>query len=292
MTNPSQSVMYYIGMEDLSIREKRQIGDQWVMGPLTSLKISVKGNSSTGGEGGWNGFRLAAAYTNRGARLFYHTSNETANWIQELIWFQDNDTWVQGTEFHDASPESHLTATMESASNTLRLFYATSSNTLSEQWLNLNSSEPEYQAGISMSSILAHPSSDIAAISTQHASFLYFTSSSQSAPNLTINELALPVHPMASPTSIEAVAVPALLASDTGDTVSSKFAPLGAVFSSSDQGGTITVIWAESVVDQSSGYGALKAVSRRVGDKWSAASYGLTEDMVDLPLGDNNADPH
>ena len=283
--------MYYVGAEDSLIREKRQIGTQWVLGPLTSLKVPVKGNSSTGGEGGWNGFRLAAAATPDGARLFYHASNGTAYWIQELVWFQSNDTWIQGTEFYDADPNSKLTATMEIASNTLRLFYATSSNILSERRLNLSSPEPEYKAGINLSSMLAHPSSDISAISTNNSTFLYFSASPPES-NITINELALPLLPQDNHTSLDVVAVPALLASDTGNTVPSKFAPLGAVFSPLDDGGTITVIWAENPVDPSSGYGALKAASRKVGDRWGPASYGQVEGIADLPLGNFNADPH
>ena len=274
------------------IWEKRQAGNDWYPGSLSALKVSVQGSSSTAEEGGWNGFRLAAAATKDGARLFYHASNGTDNWVQELIWSQSNDSWIQGTGFYDVDPNSHFTATMEGASNTLRFFYVTTSNTLTERWLNLSSSESEYKAGIKLPSILAHLSTDISAVSTENSTFLYFSSATPSASNITINELTLPLLPELSHTSVDVLAIPALLASDTGNTLSSKFAPLGAVFAPFDGNGTITVFWAEGVVDQRSGYAALKAVSRRVGDKWGAANYGQTENMVDLPLGNENDAPH
>ena len=270
--------------------------DVWEIGSLTSRQYPVKGNSSYDGEGGWNGFRTAAVYSQNftagaGARLFYHNSNSTANWIQELIWFQTNDSWIMGSEIYGADPQSHIAATIESSTFILRLFYTTPSKTVEEQWANITAENYEYQQGVSMDSLVARVSSDISVVSTEDSTFLYYPSVASESANVTIRELALSPQPSSIASGSALVAVPDLLARNTGDTLPSVFAPLAATLSAADGGRTVTVIWADGAVDRRSGYEALRAVSRPVDGTWGSPTYGNAEGMVRLPLGNDNAEP-
>ena len=244
----------------------------------------MSGNTSIGKAdiespaNGWGGFRLAAAYsanfsTGAGARLFYHTENETDHWIEEKIWHQENDTWSDGTKIYGALPGSHLSAVFESSSQALRLFYATPDNTLSESWLNISDSSAAYQKGISISNILMNPSADITTASTSAGTFLYYASMVSTDSNITIRELKLPKPTISNDDSASLsslVTTCDLMAKDTGGKLPSLYVPIGAAAApaTSDQKETITVFWPEDVEDQQSGYGALKAFTRPIDGSW------------------------
>ena len=240
---------------------------------------------------------MAATYstnfsTGPGARLFYHGSNKTDTWIQELIWYHQNDSWAMGTAIFGADPTSHLAATIEPLSQVLRLFYSSGSGAIEEQWIDITAPNATYQLGVRIPSLLAKTSSDLAAVSTNDSTLLYYASAPNPSANITIRELELSPRPdSAASTSSRLVAMPDLLANDTDRTLPNTFAPLSAVLSTLDGGQTITVMWADGVVDPESGYGALRAVSRSTNASWGDVSYGQAEGMVQVPLGDDNANP-
>ena len=264
------------------------------LGSLTNSHWPVSGNNSFAGDGGWNGFRMAAVYSTafaggRGGRLYYHGGNATINWIQELVWHYANDSWSLGAMLFGAVPGCHLTVTIEPRTNILRLFYASGQSDVAERWLNITTKNASYQSGISVPELLAKPTSDMAAISTNDSTFLYYVAPPSSSANVTIRELTLSPQPnSAASTSTSLVAVPDLAAKDTGY---SAFAPMSAVLSTSNGGAVITVMWADVVVGTKSGYGALRTVNRAANASWGDASYGKAEGLETIPLGDNNADP-
>ena len=290
--------LFYTGA-DASLWEKRlYVGTSvWELGTLTNSHWPVPGNSSFAGEGGWNGFRMAAAYSANfssgpGARLFYHGGNASATWIQELVWNHRNDSWRPGASIFGADPTSHLTATIEPSSLVLRLFYSSGGGTVEEQWLNVTAPDATYQRGLSVPSLLAKTSSDLAAVATRDATLLYYASAPSAGANVSIRELALTPQPASTAsTSSSLVAMPDLLADDTDRTLPSAFAPLSAVVSTLDGGERITVLWADGVADPKSGYGALRSTSRAANATWGDVRYAHAEGMVQIPLGDNNAEP-
>lgn len=107
-------------------------GDVWTDAKLNDKNIpmspSESANGSDGSDGS-DGFRMAAVYSEKGflggpgCRLFYHTQNKTKKWVQEWIWDQTNDNWAEGSRIYDVPPNSHLSATIDDSSQTLRLFY-------------------------------------------------------------------------------------------------------------------------------------------------------------------------
>lgn len=137
------SIFYITRQQDgiALLREKRTTfsndkpgTEKWDLGSLGNFI----GNFPALDNNNANGYQIAAVYYNgssfsdAGCRLFYHTENETSNWVQELIWYQTNDTWTQGGMIEDVLPNSHLSATIGSSS-TLRLFYVDNNNLLKYQ---------------------------------------------------------------------------------------------------------------------------------------------------------------
>ena len=240
---------------------------------------------------------MAAAYSTKfstgpGARLFYHGGNASTPWVQELIWLQSNDSWREGAKLYGADASSHFAVTIEPASHILRLFYSTGDGAVEEQWLNLTAEDTGYQRGVSIPSLLARTNSDMAALSTNTSTLLYYPSAPSLSGNVTIRELELSLQPESTvSTSSALVAMPDLLAENTNHMIPSAFAPLGATISALDGGRLITVTWADGVIDPRSGYGALRAVTRAVNATWGDVNYGMAEGMVQIPLGDNNANP-
>ena len=290
--------LFYTGADSTLWEKRLYVGTSiWEIGTLTNSHWPVSGNTSFVGDGGWNGFRMAAAYstnfsTGPGARLFYHGGNASMPWIQEIVWNHQNDSWRMGASIFGADPTSHLTATIEPASLVLRLFYSSGSGTVEEQWVNMTAPNATYQRGLSVPSLLANTTSDMAAVSTNNSTFLYYASSPSAGANVSIRELALSPQPgSTASTSSSLVAMPDLLADDTDRTVPSAFAPLSAVLSTLDGGQRITVLWADGVADPKSGYGALRATSRATNATWGDVRYGQAQGMVEVPLGDNNANP-
>lgn len=259
------------------------------MGPLAGISEAVSGNASAAGDDGWNGFKLTAVYsasfsTGPGARLYFHQANSTSNWVQELVWLHNNDSWARGSQIFGLDPNAHLSAVVEAPSQTLRLFYSTPDNAIKEFWSNITSPTPAWQAGVNIPNILLNPSAHLSAVSVANATFLYYSSSlSSTSNNVTIREQALSLLPA---TSLPAqtptiVAQPALQATDTGGKNASYFVPLGAV--GSDEDGSITVFYTEGAVDPRSGYSGLTSVYRMADGQWSGG--GSSQNRAAVPLG-------
>ena len=166
----TQSTLFYVGSSNTHIREKRESDTgYWASGPLTKLNIPVSANSSSPGEGDTTGLKLTAVFsenfsTGPGARLFFHQSNDTEAWVQEMIWTQDNDSWAYGTQIAGPGPESHLSAVVESTSQSLRLVYSTTDNAVKEVWYNITSPRPSWQVGVELPGLLLHQYADFAAM--------------------------------------------------------------------------------------------------------------------------------
>ena len=228
--------------------------------------------------------------TGPGARVFYHGGNTTTTWVQELIWLQQNDTWMTGTTIFGADPNCHLTVTIEPLTQILRLFYSSGDSAVEEQWLNITAQNATFQRGVSVPSLLAKTTSDMAAVSTNQSTYLYYISAASAGANLTIRELELSPQPSSNPSgSSSLVAMPDALAEDTGRTVPSAFMPMSAVLSTLDGGQTISVMWADGVASPKSGYSTLRTVRRRTGENWGEVTYGQAQGQEQIPLGDDNA---
>ena len=99
---------------------------------------------------------MAAVYSENfasgaGGRLFYHASNASLNYVQEVVWNFNDNKWTLGTQLSDPYPSSHLAATVDEVSHTLRLFYSAGNLTLQESFLDISDPDPNapYQQGIS-----------------------------------------------------------------------------------------------------------------------------------------------
>ena len=253
--------------------------------------------SSSSSLGGWNGYRLTSVFssnfsTGAGVRLFCHQSNETATWLQELIYIQANDTWTYGARILGVSHDAHLTALIEPASHALRIFYSTGANgtDIGEAWTNISARAPAtYRPGITVSNLLAHPHASFAAVALSNETYIYYSALDQVG-NVSVNEVQLPLQSGLEPNLAMAVegmpralvARPDLRANDTqqGGAAenSSVFVPLGATVS--PEGDKIVLVYPEGVVDARSGYAELKSVWRDVGQEWSV---GANEEGV--PMG-------
>jgi hypothetical protein len=290
-----KSSIFYVSVEG-TIREKRLYPDQstqtWELGTIQKQHWTTSGKTGFDDAGnpvaGWAGFNMAAVYSTNfssgaGARLFYHKHNSTASWIQEAIWVQANDSWSEGSQIHDALPSSHLSAVIDRPTQALRLFYASSNNTLSESWYSISNSTPTWVPGSSISNVLIGASYDFAAIATTTDTILFYTSTGSAESNITINELVLPepLGKVASISSARRVVTPALMAGNTDSGLHSLYAPLGAIYSTAgdDEEALITVFWTEEVEDRQSGYGSVCSLSRAVNSGWDKTK------VQSLPIG-------
>ena len=101
----------------------------------------------------WDGSNIAAVYSMNfpngpGAKLYYHfTSPNGSAWVQELKWDQGNDTWERGKDFHGASPNSHIAATIDEQQKVVRVFYTIGNGTLQESWSNMTQANGTYNLG-------------------------------------------------------------------------------------------------------------------------------------------------
>ena len=133
----------------------------WEPGTINDHSFKVYGNLSSPETNSqdnpgnpWDGFRMAAVYSTAfangpGARLFYHSQSSTGlPMVQELIWTQENDTWSNGFQFLDPWPNSDLSATIDDATQTLRLFYSSGNLTLEESWTSVADLGATYQPGM------------------------------------------------------------------------------------------------------------------------------------------------
>lgn len=151
------------------LQEKRKVyssTEYWEPGSLNSKNLVAVGNLSLPSEADdpqndWDGYRMAAVYSENfhsgpGLRLFYHAEqlNGTSH-VQELVWIQSNDSWSQGAKLHDPYPNSHLAATIDESTRTLRLFFSSGNGTLQEAWTSISDPTPNYSNGLSYYSPLA-----------------------------------------------------------------------------------------------------------------------------------------
>ena len=286
-----QSNIFYVGYPNLKILDKR-VDDTglWSLGPLADLDVTVNGNSSLSGEGGFNTFRLTALYSEDfaagpGARIYFHQFNDTSAWVQELIWMQNNDTWSYGSQIFGPPADSHLCAMLEPQNHAIRLFYSDKHNAIKEIWWNITSSAPEYNEGITLPGVLLHPSVDFSVLNLPDANYLYYSTTLSPNSNVTIRELPIPLLPDTSITNKIStdVAEPALQAEDTGGKNASVFVPLAAVSSSGQD--FITVFWTEDAVDPRSGYGSLMSAYRALNGTWGDVEYGQAQNMLSVDLG-------
>ena len=159
-----QSSIFYVGSNGY-VQEKRLYPGStvWEPGTINGCNLKAFGNlSSTFGNlnsdqdpsNEWGSYRMAAVFsesfkTGPGARFFYHTrSGNGSPLVQEMLWNMSNDTWSQGYQFSDPWPKSDLTATIDSTTQTLRLFYSSGNLTLQESWLNLTDPSAVYKSGM------------------------------------------------------------------------------------------------------------------------------------------------
>ena len=133
--------------------------DSWLPGSLNSLNLPMVGNitlpsGSSDPENSWDSYRMAAVHSANfaagpGVRLFYHAQQlNGTSLVQELIWTQKNDSWVQGATIEGAWPNSHLAATIDESIGVLRLFYSTGGGTLQEAWTSLSDTSGTYKNGM------------------------------------------------------------------------------------------------------------------------------------------------
>ena len=131
----------------------------WEPGTLNPLNIPVVGNVSLPSatqdpENDWDGYRMAAVYsqnfhTGPGLRLYYRAQNLTgASFVQELIWTQTTDSWANGAKLHNPYSNSHMAATIDESTQTVRLFFSSGNNTLQEAWMSLSDPTGTYQNGM------------------------------------------------------------------------------------------------------------------------------------------------
>ena len=97
---------------------------------------------------------MTAAYSTKfyggpQGRLFIHQDSVTnGSYVQEWVWDQQTDHWTLGHQLYEPLPGSHLAATVDERSNTLRLFYATTNLTLQERTLDISQPNATYEQGI------------------------------------------------------------------------------------------------------------------------------------------------
>jgi len=164
LTN-DQSSIFYVGSNGY-VQEKRLYPGTTVWQPGTINSSNLKafgnlsifnapGNANSGQDpsNGWGSYRMAAVFSQSfsngpGARFFYHTQSATgAPLVQEMLWDMGKDTWSQGHQFSDPWPKSDLAATIDSTTQTLRLFYSSENLTLQESWLNMTDPAAVYKSG-------------------------------------------------------------------------------------------------------------------------------------------------
>ena len=254
--------------------------------------------------------------------------------MQELIWTQSNDSWAHGAKLPNPWPTSHLAATIDESTQILRLFFSSGNNTLQEAWMSLSDPTGTYRNGMhhapnlnilqpipdilinsgpSFLNLLEYNNADIAAISQNGSTYLYYyIDASTSIPNAqpAIRELLITGIPgsinnqesynLSSPL----VANPDLTTTNNQtagqqqqDAVS-LYPPLAASANIvPGLEGRIYVFWADQVTGDpstatsgSSAFRQLQELSREIGGNnrtWPAATA-----RTDIPLGDSNSQPH
>ena len=263
--------------------------------------ISVPKNNDNDPENDWDSFRIAAVYSDAFSagpqvRLYYHQPqvNGNATWIQELIWFQNSDTWAEGAQFTDAWPRAHMAATIDDTTQVLRLFFSTGGKTLQEYYAFVNDPDLSYKKGIRLKSYLTANNADLAAVSTNGTTYLYHQGISD---RNSIRELTI--------TGITGSADKQETYNETGLAVEASsdpkkpnmYVPFTAALTANVKGlsSSIYLLWSDQVAGDpktnggvEGGYSQLSEISKPVGDQKFPSN---KESVNNIPLGESNSQP-
>ena len=263
--------------------------------------ISVPKNNDNDPENDWDSFRIAAVYSDAFSagpqvRLYYHQPqvNGNATWIQELIWFQNSDTWAEGAQFTDAWPRAHMAATIDDTTQVLRLFFSTGGKTLQEYYAFVNDPDLSYKKGIRLKSYLTANNADLAAVSTNGTTYLYHQGISD---RNSIRELTI--------TGITGSADKQETYNETGLAVEASsdpkkpnmYVPFTAALTANVKGlsSSIYLLWSDQVAGDpktnggvEGGYSQLSEISKPVGDQKFPSNKGSVNN---IPLGESNSQP-
>lgn len=137
--------------------------------------------------------------------------------------------------------------------------------------------------------LIANNNADLAAISTQGSTFLYyFSAADRSIREVNITALTKSFPERSSEfwydtNAFPIVAYPALV---TGKNEVALYQPLGAAtLDLPDKDSQISVFWGERNTAPDGGYSVLKTVSRAGDGSWASSTYGDGTGQVALPLG-------
>ncbi|MCJ1364163.1 hypothetical protein MMC16_003272 [Acarospora aff. strigata] len=287
------------------LQEKRKnlsTDEPWLSSSLSNYKTKTNGSfplenddSAMNPANDWDGWNIAAVYSSKfsggpGARLYYHfTALNGSQWIQELKWDQTDDTWEVGAVLTGASPNSHITATIDDQHRAVRVFYCAGNGTLQESWQNMTQANGTYNLGATIPKLLVKNDADIAALTIDGSTLVYYYSDRGTPGINELNITGLPARTVRNGTNV--VAEPALLSDDGSLSV---YTPLTAALARTPGGvPAIHVFYADITVSTDSGYTRLSDVSRLVDNvTWPASQYGRSEGQIQLPLGTESADPH
>lgn len=180
------------------------------------MKIAAVGNFSITSAtqdptNDWDGYRMAAVYsqnfhTGPGLRLYYHAENLTGTtYVQELIWTQSTDSWVNGAKLYNPWPTSHMVATIDDSTQILRLFFSSGNSTLQEAWMSVSDPSGTYKNG----RLFVHSSSKhqlTSTIQARHSQICSTTTTPTSPPHLktdppTSTTTAAPLQPPNPPST-------------------------------------------------------------------------------------------
>ena len=329
--------IFYVGLNGL-LQEKRKIfssTNYWEPASLNSMNVAAVGNLSVPSvtqdpKNDWDGYRMAAVYSENfhggpGIRLYYHAENLTGpGYVQELIWVQSTDSWINGAKLHNPWPSSHLAATIDESTQILRLFFSSGNNTLQEAWMSVSdptgtykngmrqasdpfhrlrskgqtSNKPDIDiSGVSFPHLLTYNNADIAAVSQNGSTYIYHYTG---ATPPTIHELIITGTPgsindqEAYNLSSPLVASPNLTTTQSGEV--SLYRPLAAA-NNVVQGlpEQIYVFWADKITGDPtdsmslSGFGELVEISQAVANgSWPESAAA----QIQVPLGSKNSPPN
>ena len=275
----------------------------WEQANLNSiLRATVRGNTSLPDDvdddppNAWDGYRLAAVYSRKfvggpQTRLFYRQPGlNGSTWIQEAIWDQNNDTWRNGANFTDSSPNSHFAASIDESTDILRLFFSTGGKTLQEYWTNITTPDTIYAKGFKRENFLPHNNVDISTVSLNGTTFLYYYSTKDKK----IKEMNITGTPGdvadQDTNTITNVTEPA----STSKSGRAAYQPLAAA--KTDVVGlkpSLMLFWADNLagmnatMQQEGGYTRINQIQRLRDDE----GWPLKPELVEIPLGSNNANP-
>ena len=309
-TEPQGSI-YYVDMNG-NLQEKRKIfsdNNYWNQFNLGSTmkkslvgNISVPKNTDKDPENDWDSFRIAAAYSDAfpggpQVRLFYHQPqiNGNGTWIQELIWFQNNDTWAEGAQFPDAWPRAHMVATIDDTTQILRLFFSIGGKTLQEYYAFVNDPDLTYKQGLRLKSFLSANNADLAVVSNNGTTYLYHqgASSANSIREVTITGIPGSTDRQETYNLTESVAVQASSDSKRPNT----YVPFTAALSATVKGlkSQIYLFWSDRVAGDpkltggvEGGYSQLSQISRNI----TSPTFPTDKNSINtIPLGESNSQP-